>query len=160
MGRWRSFIVTAAIAAVAVTGGVFFMERVYPAVGAELGDRLGKHETLIRGTSGADVLRGGPGDEVIADSYIPDKEQDRLYGGGGDDMLDAVSDPPFKDVVRCGPGEDEAQVDPKDDVGTDCERVDTIDLSKGLQPPKGTPKYTPAPGERENKEVQVIDLKE
>lgn len=127
---------------------------------AELGDWSGKWDTLIRGTSGADVLRGGPGDEVIADSYIPDKAFDRLYGGAGDDLLDAVSDPPLKDVVRCGPGEDEAQVDPEDDVGDDCEKADTIDLSKGPQPPKGTPKYLPAPGEHENKEVQVIDLKE
>ncbi len=136
------------------------MERLYPAAASELGQRFGRYETLIRGTPEADMLRGGPENEIIRDSYIPDKASDRLYGGGGDDIVDAVSDPPLEDFVRCGAGEDEAQVDPEDDVGSDCEKVDTIDLSKATPPPEGEPKYVPAPGERVNKTVQVIDLKE
>ena len=153
---------TAVVVVVAIVGGLFLLERGLPALSEqlELADRFGKWETLVRGTPAADVLRGGPGDEIISDSYIPDKARDRLHGGAGDDLLDAVSDPPLEDVVRCGAGEDEAQVDPKDDVGGDCERVDTIDLSKDPQPPKGQPKYVPAPGERVNTEVQVIDLKD
>ena len=153
---------TAVIVAVSVSGGLFLLERALPALSQELdlAYRFGKWETLIRGTPEADVLRGGPENEIIRDSYIPDKARDRLYGGAGDDVLGAVSDPPLKDLVRCGAGEDEAQVDPEDDVGGDCERVDTIDLSKGSQPPKGKPEYVPAPGEHVNTEVQVIDLKD
>lgn len=92
-------------------------------------------ETLIRGTSGADVLRGSAGDERILDSYIPDKEKDYLYGGGGDDLLQAVSDPPSEDILRCGSGDDEVDADPQDKVFSDCEKVATIDLSKESPPP-------------------------
>lgn len=63
--------------------------------------------------------------------------------GWGDDLIDTVSDPPSRDVVRCGPGRDEVQADPEDDVGEDCEAVQIIDLTKGEEPPKGTPKYMP-----------------
>jgi hypothetical protein len=56
----------------------------------------------------------------------------------------AVSDPPSRDVVRCGPGRDEVQTDPKDNVGKDGEKVQHIDLSKGPQPPREMPKYMPS----------------
>lgn len=104
---------------------------------------------VIMGTHGANDLRGGPGDDLLASEGVwgaspEDTALDTVYGAEGDDLIDTVSDPPSRDVVRCGPGRDEVQADPKDDVGRDCERVRRIDLSKGPQPTDGAPKYGPS----------------
>jgi hypothetical protein len=105
---------------------------------------------VIMGTHGADDLRGGPGDDLLASegawgSSPEDTATDTIHGAGGDDLVDTVSDPPFRDVVRCGAGRDEVQADPEDEVAEDCEMVQRIDLSKGPRPPKGTPKYITSP---------------
>jgi hypothetical protein len=105
---------------------------------------------VIMGTHGADDLRGGPGDDLLASegawgSSPEDTAPDTIHGAGGDDLVDTVSDPPFRDVVRCGAGRDEVQADPEDEVAEDCEIVQRIDLSKGPRPPKGTPKYITSP---------------
>jgi RTX calcium-binding nonapeptide repeat (4 copies) len=105
---------------------------------------------VIMGTHGADDLRGGPGDDLLASegawgSSPEDTAPDTIHGAGGDDLVDTVSDPPFRDVVRCGAGRDEVQADPEDEVDEDCEIVQRIDLSKGPRPPKGTPKYITSP---------------
>ena len=105
---------------------------------------------VIMGTHGADDLRGGPGDDLLASEGAwgaspEDTAPDTVRGAGGDDLIDTVSDPPSRDVVSCGPGQDEVQADPEDEVAEDCERVQRIDLSKGPQPPGGTPKYITNP---------------
>lgn len=105
---------------------------------------------VMMGTHGVDELRGGPGDDLLASEGAwgespEDTAAEEVRGAGGDDLIDTVSDPPSKDVVGCGPGEDKAQVDPEDEVSSDCERVDVIDLSKGPQPPRGVPEYLRAP---------------
>ena len=105
---------------------------------------------VIMGTHGADDLRGGPGDDLLASEGAwgaspEDTAPDDVHAGGGDDLVDTVSDPPSRDVVRCGAGHDEVQADPRDRVAEDCEMVERIDLSKGPQPPKGTPKYITSP---------------
>lgn len=108
---------------------------------------------VVMGTHGADELRGGAGGDLLASEGAwgespEDTATDEVHGAAGDDLIDTVSDPPSRDVVSCGSGDDEAQVDPEDDVAGDCEKVEVIDLSKGPQPPKGAPKYLPAPGEQ------------
>ena len=105
---------------------------------------------VIMGTHGADDLRGGAGDDLLASEHTwgaspEDTAPDDVHAGGGDDLVDTVSDPPSRDVVRCGAGHDEVQADPRDRVAEDCEMVERIDLSKGPQPPKGTPKYITSP---------------
>ena len=105
---------------------------------------------VIMGTHGADDLRGGPGDDLLASEGAwgaspEDTAPDTVHGAGGDDLVDTVSDPPSRDVVRCGAGRDEVQADPEDEVAEDCEMVQRIDLSKGPQPPKGTPEYITSP---------------
>lgn len=91
---------------------------------------------VIMGTHGANDLRGGPGNDLLASEGAwgaspEDTALDTVYGAGGDDLIDTVSDPPSKDVVRCGPGRDEVQADPEDDVAEDCEAVQIIDLMQG-----------------------------
>ena len=105
---------------------------------------------VIMGTHGADDLRGGAGDDLLASEGAwgaspEDTAPDTVHGAGGDDLVDTVSDPPSRDVVRCGAGWDEVQADPEDEVAEDCEMVQRIDLSKGPQPPKGEPKYITSP---------------
>ena len=127
-------VLSAAGAAVATTG----VERVF--VGYN----------VIMGTHGADDLRGGPGDDLLASEGAwgvspEDTVPDAVHAGGGDDLVDTVSDPPSRDMVRCGAGRDEVQADPEDEVAEDCEIVQRIDLSKGPRPPKGTPEYITSP---------------
>lgn len=112
-------------------------------------ERLVVGYNVIMGTHGANDLRGGPGADLMASEGTwgaspEDTVLDTVYGAGGDDLIDTVSDPPSRDVVRCGPGRDAVQADPEDDVGEDCEAVQIIDLTKGEEPPKGTPKYMPS----------------
>jgi len=106
---------------------------------------------VIMGTHGPNDLRGGSGADLLASEGAwgaspEDTALDTVHGAGGNDFIDTVSDPPSRDSVHCGPGRDEVQADPEDDVKEDCEKVQRIDLSKGPQPPKGTPKYVPDPG--------------
>lgn len=107
---------------------------------------------VIMGTYGADELRGGPEDDLIASEgpwggTSEDTAVDTISAGAGNDAIDTVSDPASKDVARCGPGYDEVQADPKDNLADDCEKVEIVDLSRGPEPPAGTPKYLPARGE-------------
>ena len=63
---------------------------------------------LVKGGSGNDRVNGGAG-------------KDLLKGSGGDDRINAAD---FRrDKVRCGPGEDTANVDSKDKVARNCEVV-------------------------------------
>jgi hypothetical protein len=48
-----------------------------------------------------------------------------LFGGGGNDTIDAANDesPGGRDDVNCGPGEDEAIVNGADAIRDNCETV-------------------------------------
>ena len=95
------------------------------------------------GEEGPGEMRGGPGNDLLASEgpggvWREDYHPDRIYGGVGDDYIDAVSWPyPSVDVLRCGPGVDAVVADPQDDVHGDCEEVTRVDL--GLVPQLGDP---------------------
>ena len=79
--------------------------------GSDRSDKLyGKsgHDRLF-GLDGNDLLVGGPG-------------RDLLEGAAGNDRLIARDDE--RDIVRCGSGRDQAVVDKKDQVASNCEAVD------------------------------------
>jgi uncharacterized repeat protein (TIGR01451 family) len=108
----------------------------------------------IRGTNKSETLRGTP----AADSIRGLRGNDKLYGFAGNDYLDGgpgrdlisggrgndllVSRDGVRDLLRCGPGRDEAFVDLKDRV-SDCEKVTvpllpptfSADLSLALSAP-------------------------
>jgi Ca2+-binding RTX toxin-like protein len=72
---------------------------------------------------GADVISGGPGNDSLFDGPLRDSAVDILEGGDGNDFLAPVNRPAARDIVSCGDGRDFAEVDRKDIVGNDCERV-------------------------------------
>ncbi len=112
---------------------------------------------MAYGTDRPDILRGGPGDDLIA-SEGPwgdppeDYRADRIDGGAGDDFLDSVSLPYPEtlpgDVLRCGPGTDRVVADPQDEVDGDCESVRRVNM--GLVPEIGDPlwEFPPETGTR------------
>jgi hypothetical protein len=78
--------------------------------------KAGGGDDCVSGGSGSDRLGGGPGqDKLRAGSG-----DDRLRGSTGDDMIRARGR--GKDMIRCGPGTDEAKVDQRDRV-KGCETV-------------------------------------
>jgi Ca2+-binding RTX toxin-like protein len=77
----------------------------------------------LHGDFGADVILGGPGDDLLTDGPPLDSNVDSLGGGDGDDWLIAGNSPAARDVLRCGAGRDRASVDRKDEVRDDCEKV-------------------------------------
>ncbi len=90
-------------------------ERIRALEGNDRVSAVGGADCLIGGT-GADLLSGGGGSDKVRGG--PD--DDRLRGGGGDDRLRARG--LGTDRVNCGPGEDEAKVDRKDQT-RGCETV-------------------------------------
>jgi hypothetical protein len=46
---------------------------------------------------------------------------DSVFGGSGDDLMDAFNVPVSPDVVFCGPGDDRAYTDGTDLLAADCE---------------------------------------
>jgi Ca2+-binding RTX toxin-like protein len=78
----------------------------------------------LDGGPGADVVSGGPGDDDLFDGpFFGESAVDILKGGGGNDFIGTVNIPAARDMVRCGPGRDFADVDRKDIVSADCERT-------------------------------------
>ena len=65
----------------------------------------------------ADVIRALAGDDLVRSGG----GNDRVWGDAGNDTLNARDT--AKDTVRCGPGKDVANVDKRDKVAADCERV-------------------------------------
>jgi Ca2+-binding RTX toxin-like protein len=78
----------------------------------------------LDGGLGADIISGGPGDDSLYDGG--DSAVDILKGGNGNDFIISFSynRPAARDIVSCGAGShDNAEVDRKDIVRGDCERV-------------------------------------
>jgi Ca2+-binding RTX toxin-like protein len=71
----------------------------------------------VVGNEGNDFLLDGDNAEVS----VPRK--DRLFGGDGNDVISGLNKPADEDVVVCGRGFDRAQVNRKDVVAADCEKV-------------------------------------
>jgi Tol biopolymer transport system component len=67
-------------------------------------------------SAGALVCGLGGNDRIVATHG-----GDSLFGGAGDDTIDARNG--RFDVIGCGPGRDTVIADPRDLVGADCERV-------------------------------------
>ena len=141
--------------AVSVAPELLLVFRSFSYVFGEIEPTGGPYNDVAFGSEGPGELRGGPRDDLLASEgpwgqYPEDYHPDRLYGGPGDDYLDAVSWPyPSVDVMRCVPGEDAVVADPQDDVGWDCEKVRRVDL--GLVPKVGDPlwEFPPEVGMRE-----------
>jgi dienelactone hydrolase len=70
-------------------------------------DRLG-------GGQGQDRLKGGPGRDRLSGGPAPDK----LGGGPGADVLRAKGG--GRDIVKCGPGDDDVTADRRDKLGRGC----------------------------------------
>jgi Ca2+-binding RTX toxin-like protein len=112
-----------------VKGGFEFMgsngpDRISSPCGWDPGVIYGRggNDLLIGGIFGARRIYGGAGNDRIQASDDYDSV-DHLYGGSGNDRIRA-RDPGkgFRDVVDCGPGRDTAIVDRRDTV-SGCERV-------------------------------------
>jgi hypothetical protein len=71
----------------------------------------------VVGQEGNDFLVGGPGLEPR------EAWNDKLSGGAGNDVFDALNKPAAKDVVSCGDGLDRVFADSKDVLASDCEKV-------------------------------------
>jgi Ca2+-binding RTX toxin-like protein len=83
----------------------------------------GPGDDTLLGGKGVDTLSEGPGDDFLGDGPFEESQRDVLAGGDGSDELSANNAPASRDIVSCGPGRDSAEVDRKDVVGKDCERV-------------------------------------
>ena len=84
-------------------------------------DLFDHRSTNVRGTPGQNVITTREG----ADTVDPGAGSDFIDLSAGDDH--ALARDGFPDLVRCGPGNDTAQVDPTD-VITDCELVDVAEV--------------------------------
>ena len=80
---------------------------------------------MLEGGPGADVIWGGPGIDMMSDGPWPgDSAVDTLRGGDGNDDLLTYNRPAARDIVNCGAGgRDSAEVDRKDVVRNNCEKV-------------------------------------
>ena len=77
----------------------------------------------IGGTVGSDAVYGDDGDDKVSSSYPLDLFSDSIFGGAGNDLMDAFNTVAVADVVSCGTGDDLAYVDELDVVSDDCEAV-------------------------------------
>lgn len=85
------------------------------------------HDTVEGGDSftqrrhtARDILRGGPGRDLVVDTGGPGN---RLFGGPGNDRIAASSPSRVPDVIRCGTGEDLVLAGRNDRIAADCEHV-------------------------------------
>jgi Ca2+-binding RTX toxin-like protein len=86
----------------------------------------GSGNDAVVGGKGPDNLVGGEGNDWVHDGFEPKRRaaaQDILFGGSGDDVLDAIHNPAAKDLVICGGGFDLVIVNTTDVVAPDCEKV-------------------------------------
>jgi RTX calcium-binding nonapeptide repeat (4 copies) len=93
--------------------------------------RGGEGDDAIVAKAGADEVVGGPGHDVLYAAYDVPVElapnapasPDLLFGGEGDDFIDAADAKGAADAVYCGPGDDLVEVDAEDFIADDCEEI-------------------------------------
>ena len=85
---------------------------------------------LLVAEAGADRVEGGPGNDALYAAYVPwetapdaPASPDLLYGGEGDDFIDAADAAGAADAVYCGPGDDLVVAEAEDFVADDCEEI-------------------------------------
>jgi Ca2+-binding RTX toxin-like protein len=83
----------------------------------------GAGNDLVDGGRGSDRVVGERGTYVLIDGPFREASKDTLSGGPGNDLLDVINRPAFKDVVTCGRGFDRVTADRKVAVADDCEEV-------------------------------------
>ena len=83
----------------------------------------GPGNDAVFGGTGADDLSGDDGNDWLSDGAFTESSEDNLSGGGGDDVLDTINRPAFRDNIVCGSGFDRVRADREDVVSPDCEKV-------------------------------------
>ncbi len=89
----------------------------------------GGHDLLV-GEAGSDQVNGGRGDDYLVAAYgywqvAPNAPatSDGIYGGAGNDLIDAADLAGAPDYVECGSGVDLVHAGVEDRVSRDCEFV-------------------------------------
>jgi Ca2+-binding RTX toxin-like protein len=86
----------------------------------------GPGNDLVVGGLDSDNVVGNEGNDLLLDgdnAEVSVPRKDRLFGGDGNDVISGLNKPADEDVVACGRGFDRAQVNRKDVVAADCEKV-------------------------------------
>jgi hypothetical protein len=86
----------------------------------------GSGNDLVVGGLDSDNVVGNEGNDFLLDgdnAEVSVPRKDRLFGGDGNDVISGLNKPADEDVVVCGRGFDRAQVNRKDVVAADCEKV-------------------------------------
>ena len=120
---------TATAAMAAVLGGTNNSETIYGTNSPDKIEGRGGHDLLV-GQGGEDLLLGGPGDDYLVAAYgywqvAPNAPatSDGIYGGAGNDLIDAADLAGAPDYVECGSGVDLVHAGVEDRVSRDCEFV-------------------------------------
>lgn len=117
-------------------GGGDYFGNPAPNIGFEGDDTLiggGGRDVLMEDGNGNDVLRGGPNKKIVTSPDIfgtreflsPAGGADRVFGGAGPDIVYLESDG-RRDIIRCGPGDDEVSYNKgrdRRDVISGCEKI-------------------------------------
>jgi Ca2+-binding RTX toxin-like protein len=83
----------------------------------------GGNDSIIGGRE-ADNIVGAEGNDLLSTGdLITDTADDKVAGGDGTDVINALSDPRAKAVISCGDGTDVVIVNRRDVVAADCEKV-------------------------------------
>ena len=86
----------------------------------------GSSNDIVVGGLDSDSVVGNEGNDLLLDgdnAEVSVPRKDRLFGGDGNDVISGLNKPADEDVVVCGRGFDRAQVNRKDVVAADCEKV-------------------------------------
>jgi Ca2+-binding RTX toxin-like protein len=86
----------------------------------------GSGNDIVVGGLDSDSVVGNEGNDLLLDgdnAEVSVPRKDRLFGGDGNDVISGLNKPADEDVVVCGRGFDRAQVNRKDVVAADCEKV-------------------------------------
>ncbi len=85
----------------------------------------------VDGGPGADIVKGGPGNDTLFDGDNLRGKRDILYVGDGDDVLLSSNTVPTEDILHCGRGRDTVYGDRADIIANDCEKVFFRDAPPG-----------------------------
>jgi hypothetical protein len=91
----------------------------------------GEGDDAIVAKAGADEVVGGSGQDALYAAYDVPVEQapnasaspDLLFGGEGEDFIDAADAKGAADALYCGPGDDLVEADAEDFIADDCEEI-------------------------------------